>query len=267
MPEPKPIAADSWAKLRPLTAARIGLGRAGAGIPTGETLRFKLAHAQARDAVHNTLDHEKLAAELPFSVLHLHSAAIDRIEYLQRPDLGRTLSPDSRKRLQHLDLPASDLAIVIADGLSALAIQRNVVSFLKHFCPLIAPHFSLAPLVIVRQGRVAIGDEIGHLLRARAVAVFIGERPGLSSPDSLGIYLTYAPRPGLTDERRNCISNIRHAGLPHQAGAEKLAWLLHESLTRQISGINLKDEMPPTTLPLAENQPKPHLAIEASNSV
>lgn len=240
------IPTDSWSRLRQFTAARIGLGRAGAGIPTSETLSFKLAHAQARDAVHATLDFEQLGAELrllhPLPVQILKSHARDRSEYLRRPDFGRRLSDVSRQQLESLLTAEYDLAIVFADGLSALAIELNAVPFLKNLLPRIA-EFRIAPIVLVEQGRVAIGDEIGSLLRAKCVAVLIGERPGLSSPDSMGAYLTFDPKPGLTDERRNCISNIRSEGLPHEFASEKLAYLLRESLRRQISGVHLKDDM------------------------
>lgn len=249
----------SWSRLRQFTAARIGLGRAGAGIPTGETLEFKLAHAQARDAVHAALDFVKLSVELgaihPWPVMILKSHAKDRSEYLRRPDFGRRLSEDSRQHLERQPPAEYDLAIVFADGLSALAIELNAVPFLKHFLPRI-PEIRVAPIVLIEQGRVAIGDEIGSLLHARCVAVLIGERPGLSSPDSMGAYLTFDPKPGLTDERRNCISNIRTEGLPHEPASAKLAYLLRESLRRQISGVHLKDDMtlerPATSAPLAQ---------------
>jgi len=236
---------DPWSLLRRFTDARIGLGRAGAGIPTGETLDFKLAHAQARDAVHAEMDVGKLIEDLhPLhqQILTLHSAARDRSEYLRRPDLGRKLDKHSRELLAAQPQNDPDLAIVIADGLSALAIEMNVKRFLEAFLPLVGA-WKIAPLCIVREGRVASGDEVGHLLGAKAVAVLIGERPGLSSPDSMGIYLTYDPKPGLTDERRNCISNVRDAGLLHNFAAAKLAYLAGESLRRQLSGVELKDDM------------------------
>jgi ethanolamine ammonia-lyase small subunit len=237
---------DPWTSLRRFTGARIGLGRAGAGIPTGETLRFKLAHAQARDAVHAELDVAKLIEELhPLhqQVLTLHSAAKDRSEYLRRPDLGRRLDEPSRELLAAQPQNDPDLAIVIADGLSALAIEMNVKRFLEAFLPLVST-WKIAPICIVREGRVASGDEAGHLLGAKCLAMLIGERPGLSSPDSMGIYLTYGPTPGFTDERRNCISNVRDAGLSHTAAAAKLAYLAGEALRRQLSGVDLKDDMP-----------------------
>jgi ethanolamine ammonia-lyase small subunit len=238
-----------WAALKRFTDARIALGRAGAAIPTRELLAFQLAHAQARDAVHARLDFSQLADEI--SALHpapliLRSEVAERGEYLRRPDLGRRLHESSRAALQNAaSVQGCDLAIVIADGLSASAVTANAVSFLRAFLPLAAAQpLTLAPVCLVGQGRVAIGDEIGFLLNARAVVVLIGERPGLSSPDSLGAYLTYDPRPGLTDERRNCISNIRAAGLVPDQAAAKLHYLVTESLRRQISGVDLKDDMP-----------------------
>jgi len=250
------LAVDPWSRLRRFTGARIGLGRAGAGIPTAETLRFKLAHAQARDAVNAELDLARLIEELHSlhqQVLTLHSAAKSRPEYLRRPDLGRKLDEASRELLAAQPQNDPDLAIVIADGLSSLAIATNVKRFLEVFLPL-AKGWKLAPLCIVREGRVASGDEAGHLLGAKCVVVLIGERPGLSSPDSMGIYLTFAPRPGLTDERRNCISNVREAGLPHPAAAAKLAYLTNEALRRQLSGVDLKDDM------VLEDSPAPKLS-------
>ncbi|HEY4416532.1 MAG TPA: ethanolamine ammonia-lyase subunit EutC [Verrucomicrobiae bacterium] len=237
---------DSWQRLRRFTPARIGLGRAGAGILTAETLRFKLAHAQARDAVRAGL---ALGSFLPSlsplagKPILLHSAARNRSEYLRRPDLGRCLDAISRERLQLLESPVVDVALVIVDGLSALAIEKNAAPFLEYFLGL-AGTWQLAPICVVQAGRVAVGDEIGQLLQARCVVVLVGERPGLSSPDSMGIYLTFAPQPGLTDEKRNCISNVHAAGLSHPAAARKLAYLIGESLRRKISGVDLKDDLP-----------------------
>ncbi|MGC3989943.1 MAG: ethanolamine ammonia-lyase subunit EutC [Chthoniobacteraceae bacterium] len=250
------LSTDPWSRLRRFTGARIGLGRVGAGIPTAETLRFKLAHAQARDAVNAELDVACLIEDLHSlhqQVLTLHSAAKSRPEYLRRPDLGRKLDEPSRELLAAQPQTDPDLAIVIADGLSSLAIETNVKRFLQAFFPLISG-LKLAPICLVREGRVASGDEVGHLLGAKSVVMLIGERPGLSSPDSMGIYLTFAPRPGLTDERRNCISNVRDAGLPHAAAAAKLAYLTSEALRRQISGVDLKDDM------VLEDSPAPKLA-------
>ncbi len=242
---------DPWNKLRNFTAARIALGRAGQSLPTPELLRFQLAHAQARDAIYSELDTGKLKDEIIGSGLQavlLQSQAENRTVYVKRPDLGRKLDAGSVQMLNQLPKPAIpyDLSLVLADGLSAQAVQKHAPSLLSALLPqLVAPNWNLAPIVIVTGGRVAIGDQIGHLLGARMVAVLIGERPGLSSPDSLGIYLTYQPRPGLTDESRNCISNVRPEGLSSGFAAAKMYYLLTEMRTRKLSGVQLKDEMPP----------------------
>jgi len=247
------VIANPWRTLRRYTDARIGLGRTGVSQPTAEQLAFQLDHARARDAVHTPLDAAALAQAvqdgLPGAppVLHLHSAADSRARYLQRPDLGRRLDDASRQQLQALprDPAGYDLALVLADGLSSLALTQNAVPLLQAVQARLADdagQWRLAPLAIVRQGRVAIGDDIAHLLNARCVVVLIGERPGLSSPDSLGLYLTWAPRPGLSDASRNCISNVRPAGLTYDAAAFKLHYLLSEARRRQLSGVALKDE-------------------------
>lgn len=241
------VAPAGWTSLRRFTDARIALGRAGHSLPTAPHLAFQLAHAQARDAVQLAFDAHAVAAGLQalgLDVVHLHSAAADRGTYLQRPDLGRRLDGASRSVLQQRQTEPVDLAFVVGDGLSALAIHR-------HAAPLIAallPHlhnqalpWKLAPVAIVEQARVAVGDEVGAGLCARCVVVLIGERPGLSSPDSLGLYLTWQPRPGLTDAHRNCISNVRPAGLAIEAAAAKLAQLLTAARHGQISGVGLKD--------------------------
>lgn len=251
--QPGAVVENPWRRLREFTDARIGLGRAGISLPTSELLAFQLSHAQARDAVHLPLDIDALCSELAADPqlaalgepMRLHSQATDRMTYLQRPDLGRLLDDASREQLVELgcDKP-SDLAIVIVDGLSSRAIAQNAVPFLQRFMGLLAselPERSLAPLTIVEQGRVAIGDDVGALLNARAVLLLIGERPGLSSPDSLGLYLTWSPKPGLTDASRNCISNVRPAGLPHVEGAKRALYLLREAQRLKLSGVNLKD--------------------------
>jgi ethanolamine ammonia-lyase small subunit len=243
------VTPNPWGSLRRFTAARIALGRSGVSQPTAPQLEFQLAHARARDAVHLALDHaalgDALRAATGLPCLPLHSAAVSRDIYLQRPDLGRRLDDASRRALleRPRDGAGYDLAFVIADGLSALAIEQNVRPFLTALMArLAAESWSLAPLSIVRQGRVAVGDEVGELLGARAVLVLIGERPGLSSPDSMGLYLTWAPRVGLSDAARNCISNVRPAGLTYDDAAFKLHYLLSESRRRQLSGVALKDE-------------------------
>jgi len=259
MNDPRPpVTANPWAALRQFTDARIALGRAGVSLPTAAHLDFQLAHAQARDAVHLALDTTTLAqmldAALPNPVAPcqiLHSAAADRQLYLQRPDLGRRLDAASRERLSALPRPASaasserpyDLALVVVDGLSALAIAQNAAPFLSQLQERLAlARLAIAPICIVEQGRVAVGDEVAELLGAKAVVVLIGERPGLSSPDSMGLYLTWKPRVGLTDANRNCISNVRPAGLRYEDAADKLAYLLAQAQQRQLSGVELKDE-------------------------
>jgi ethanolamine ammonia-lyase small subunit len=243
------VVANPWSELRRFTAARIALGRAGVSMPTNPQLAFQLAHAQARDAVNVELDAAGLAglltAALGLPCLALHSAAPDRPTYLRRPDLGRMLDAQSRSTVDALDRPRApyDIGFVIADGLSALAIERHALPFLR--CWIEAPAaagLSMAPLVIVRQGRVALGDEVAQLLGVQLVVVMIGERPGLSSPDSMGLYLTWQPRVGMTDERRNCISNVRLAGLGYEEAARKLHYLAAEARRRGLSGVALKDD-------------------------
>jgi ethanolamine ammonia-lyase small subunit len=235
---------DPWEQLRSCTNARIALGRAGASLPSAELLRFGLAHAQARDAVHCPLDCNALQQELAvanFYSLRVHSKADSRHTYLLRPDLGRRLDDDSKTLLARAPR-ASELVIVRADGLSATAVQRHAVPLLKVLRGKTAFEWDTTPLVIAQQGRVALGDEIGAALGAKIVAVLIGERPGLSSPDSLGIYLTYAPRIGRMDSERNCISNVRPEGLSYEAAGHKLAFLIKYSLQMQQSGVLLKDD-------------------------
>jgi ethanolamine ammonia-lyase small subunit len=220
--------------LRSFTPARVALGRTGHSLPTAELLRFQLDHARARDAVFEELD----PSWIPYEHVVLHSAAHDRAIYLRRPDLGRQLSEDSRGLLVRGDY---DAAIVIADGLSAKAIHRHAPGLLAELLPRLA-EWKLAPIVVVVQGRVAIGDEIGEAMGARMAAVMIGERPGLSSPDSLGVYLTWGPRVGRTDAERNCISNIRTEGLSYAAAAGTLAFLMREARVRKVSGVALKED-------------------------
>ena len=266
MTERKPAVTENpWRRLSAWTDARIGLGRAGVSLPTREMLSFQLAHAQARDAVHLPLDTAALMTELaelgerrnallPHEPVHLQSQASDRITYLQRPDLGRRLSQSSCEALDGLghtgDSPV-DLALVIADGLSSYGVQKNAVGFIEALLADLEADdqtWELAPLIVVSQGRVAIGDDVGHRLNARCVAVLIGERPGLSSPDSLGLYLTWAPRPGLTDASRNCISNVRTAGLSPEDASRRLLYLLKEARREKVSGVSLKDRSEETVI-------------------
>jgi ethanolamine ammonia-lyase small subunit len=230
---------DIVRSLRQYTSARVGLNRAGSGLATGEILDFQLAHAQARDAVHATLDVPSLLSglrerQLPFCVLR--SAAPDRSSYLRHPDLGRALSSESAAMLA---AAPCDIVFVIADGLSALAVARHALPLLDEVLR-INQHWSVGPVCVVEQGRVAIGDAIGVALPAKISVVLIGERPGLSSPDSLGVYITWAPRPGRTDAERNCISNVRPEGLEYAAAAKMLAFYLREALRQELTGIGLK---------------------------
>lgn len=246
---------NPWLELRRLTPARIALGRTGTSVPTGAQLDFQFAHAQARDAVHLPFDHAGLGAQLAErgreSVL-LHSAATDRNSYLQRPDLGRKLSDESAQTLRAFAQAhpgGVDLAIVVADGLSALAVHRHTMPFLERMEEQItAEGWSVSPVILVEQGRVAVADEIGERLGAKMVVILIGERPGLSSPDSLGLYFTYNPKVGLTDAYRNCISNVRLEGLSYGMAAHRLLYLMREACRRQLSGVNLKDEAQVQTL-------------------
>jgi len=243
---------DIWRTLRTLTPARIALGRSGSALTTDEVLRFGLAHARARDAVHVALDVAQLQRDLGaagFDSVRVHSAAADRVQYLLRPDLGRRLGAGDRELLQTASMNAADavdVCLVLADGLSACAVQRHALPVLQAFRALAQGRWTLAPVIIAEQGRVALGDEIGECLQASLVAVLIGERPGLSAPDSLGIYLTHDPRVGRTDAERNCLSNIRPEGLPYAEAARRLAWLVQEALRRQLTGVALKDETEPT---------------------
>ncbi len=244
VPPPEAAGDALWPALRAHTPARIGLGRVGASLPTHEVLRFGLAHAQARDAVHHPLDAPALAEQLAadgFRVLQARSQAPDRPTYLRRPDLGRQLDPDDLQALRG-ERPAPELAIVIADGLSAIALERHALPLLQALREACPGDWPRTPVVIVEQGRVAVGDPIGQALKARLVIVLIGERPGLSSPDSLGIYFTFAPRPGRRDSERNCISNVRPQGLPIAQAAARLGYLVQKALREGHSGVRLKDD-------------------------
>jgi len=244
---------DCWEKLRQFTNARIGLGRVGTSIPTAELLRFQLSHAQAIDAVHVPLDINKLCEQFDQSAVlkpylpiqKLHSKARDRIEYLQRPDLGRQLSEESISSLQPSDKERYDLVFVLADGLSSYAISHHAKAFLELLISRLNEQsikkWNIAPICVVQQGRVAVGDDICEALNAKQVVLLIGERPGLSSPDSMGLYLTWNAKRGIEDSLRNCISNIRPEGLKYQAAVHKGHYLLTESSRRELSGVNLKD--------------------------
>jgi ethanolamine ammonia-lyase small subunit len=231
--------------LRELTPARVGLGRSGASMPTDALLAFTLDHARARDAVHTAFDTPHLVAGLAglgLQVSEVSSQAGNRRDYLRRPDLGRMLDPDSRRALELQD-GANELVIVIGDGLSPAAVNVHAVELVRHLVPrLTEAGIPFGSAVVATGARVALGDEIGAMLGARMVAMLIGERPGLSAPDSLGAYLTFAPRIGLTDEKRNCVSNIHAAGLSNDEAAFKIAWLVREGIARGVTGVALKDE-------------------------
>lgn len=239
------VITDPWQPLQSLTAARIALGRTGVSIPLREALNFKLAHAHARDAVYSSLDAHTLHTALEsfdLPIHHLRSAVTNREEYLKRPDRGRRLDTVSVHTLTALGHTPSDIAFVLADGLSATAINRHAIPVLQNIiADLRRKAISIAPLCVVEQGRVAIGDEIGQLLCAKIVVILIGERPGLTSPDSMGAYITYNPTVGLTDESRNCISNIRPEGLCYTDAANKIVYLVQEALRLKLSGVELKD--------------------------
>lgn len=246
-PDRRPGPAETlWAKLADLTPARIGLGRTGASQPTREVLRFQLAHAAARDAIHVPLDLaslEEQVAALGCEALPLRSDATERSVYLRRPDLGRRLSPESAALLDAQEGKGCDIVIVVADGLSSRAVAANAVPLLAHL-KAYAAHFglSLAPVVVAQGARVALGDEIGQRLGAKLCIMLIGERPGLSAPDSLGAYITFAPRVGASDADRNCVSNIRSGGLDAVAAGYKIAWLVRQAFALLLSGTRLKDE-------------------------
>jgi ethanolamine ammonia-lyase small subunit len=232
-----------WETLRKLTQARIGLGRAGYAIPTREHLKFQLDHARARDAVHWKWDVEKFQKKLKSSKIEstvLKTQVANRLEYLTRPDLGKVLDRQFKK----IKSTKPDIAIVISNGLSSSAVENHGLSFLKHLLDeLRESDFSLSPVYLVENARVALSDVIGNELRSKMVLMIIGERPGLSSFDSLALYLTFAPRPGNTDAARNCISNIRPPeGLSYKSAVRKTLFLVNEAFRRKFSGVDLKEE-------------------------
>lgn len=239
-------APDPWLDLRRHTPARIALGRSGNSLPTAEWLRLGAAHAQARDAVHLPFDSDAVSAELALqgiAPLVVESAAGDRATHLRRPDLGRRLSPRSAALLADRGAGQGGVAVVVGDGLSARAVHAHAAALLGALQPLLAAQGQpVGAVVLAHQARVALGDEVGALLHEPAVLVLIGERPGLSSPDSLGAYLTWAPRAGRSDAERNCVSNIRPEGLAVAAAADRIAWLLGAARRLGCTGVGLKDE-------------------------
>jgi ethanolamine ammonia-lyase small subunit len=263
------IIPDPWTTLRRHTTARIALGRAGGSLPTNEVLKFAMDHAAARDAVAAELDSDELELELQplgLPIIRVESDAPDRLSYLQRPDLGRRLNDSSRSRLSPhppgedspllsplppgegrvrvLSDSAYDLVLIIADGLSAFATITQSPPLLRALLPMLQneSHLALAPIILARHARVAIEDEIGAILNARCAVILLGERPGLGSADSLGAYLVYNPRVGNTDALRNCVSNIRDAGLKPIDAARTIHHLIVQSITRRLSGVGLKDD-------------------------
>lgn len=239
---------DHWQFLQNYTPARIARGRAGHSFPTSELLKFQADHAQARDAVYSVLDIplliDSLKSDLDLPIITLKSKVENRSEYLQRPDLGRTLSQESRELLQAMKIEESDVCFVVVDGLSADAINQNTPPVLKNIIAKLKKiNWKIAPICLVEQGRVAVADEIGYLLKSKIVVVLIGERPGLTSPNSMGAYITFNPQVGITDESRNCVSNIRPEGMSSEAAAQKILYLLTEMKVKKISGVNLKDEV------------------------
>jgi len=244
--ERQDTAESAWAALRRFTPARVALGRAGGSLPTSALLDLRLAHARARDALARTLDEDNFVREIGVacgcSVLRLRTAAADLQEYLRRPELGRRLSAESAAALKE-QRGDWDLAVIVSEGLSPLALQRHAAGVLRELWPMLKRDgWRVAPLCFVRRGRVAVEDEIGACLGTSVAVMLLGERPGLLSPDSLGAYLVYEPRPGKTDAERNCVSNINAHGLTHSDAARKLHWLLSEARRKRISGVRLKDE-------------------------
>jgi len=264
--QPHEVHQDPWAKLRQFTDARIGLGRAGTSLPTSELLRFQLSHAQAIDAVHVPLDVDKLSEQFQQSSVlspylpmqRLHSKATDRMEYLQRPDLGRQLDSTSIEALKALNEETYDLVFVLADGLSSYAISHHAKNFVELFISRLQEEspkqLKIAPICVVQQGRVAVGDDVCEALNAKQVVLLIGERPGLSSPDSMGLYLTWGAQRGMEDSMRNCISNIRPEGLKYQAAVHKSIYLLNESRRLALTGVNLKDRSEDSLLETEQTQ-------------
>jgi ethanolamine ammonia-lyase small subunit len=238
---------DEWTSFKKHTAARIALGRTGVSVPLKELLEFKAAHAMAREAVYSSLDHAQIKAgveSLGLESIELRSRATTRQHYLQTPNLGRQLDEESATTLSQMRNKGYRVCFCITDGLSGTATNQHAIHVLSLIVKkLQQAKMTIAPVASIEQGRVAIADEVGHQLKAEVSVILIGERPGLSSPDSLGIYLTYDPKPGKTDESRNCISNVRQQGLPYELAADKLFYLITQSLTLQYSGVNLKDNM------------------------
>ena len=237
---------DPWEGLKQFTDARIALGRSGCSILTDEYLRFSLAHARACDTIKMPFDRQmvrKRLEDMGLDVEFAESAAASRDIFIRRPDFGRRLSETSRERLKKLKYPGADVLIVIGDGLSSKAVHKQAVPLIQEFLPYMKElGLSVGPVVLAKQSRVALGDDIAEVMHCGLVVMLIGERPGLSSPDSLGIYMTYKPFAGRLESERNCISNVRPEGLSYERAAFKLAWLVEMAYDLQVSGTKLKDK-------------------------
>lgn len=237
---------DPWEELKQFTDARIALGRSGCSILTDEYLRFSLAHARACDTIKMPFDRQmvrKRLEDMGLDVEFAESAAASRDIFIRRPDFGRRLSETSRERLKKLKYPGADVLIVIGDGLSSKAVHKQAVPLIQEFLPYMKElGLSVGPVVLAKQSRVALGDDIAEVMHCGLVVMLIGERPGLSSPDSLGIYMTYKPFAGRLESERNCISNVRPEGLSYERAAFKLAWLVEMAYDLQVSGTKLKDK-------------------------
>ena len=269
---PEPDLTRPSLNLRDLTPARVSLPRTGVSLRTPEVLDFALAHAQARDAVYATLAVPSLLQSLRqrgLETILVHSAAPDRPTYIRRPDLGRILTPESLERLHPAaPTPEPRLTILLSDGLSALATNRHAIDLLDALLPKLHPHFSLTPIILAEQARVALGDPIAAALQANITLMLIGERPGLTSPDSLGAYLTWIPptnpHPHITDADRNCVSNIRTEGLDYATAADRIAFLCHQAHALQLTGTTLKEAFQP--LLAKEESPPPPQSLPALGS-
>ena len=236
---------DPWLKLKEFTDARIALGRTGCSLPTDEWLGFSLAHARARDSINMPFERDKIARQLhdiDMDVVYAESSASSRAAFVRRPDLGRHLSDESRSQLEKMNYKGADVLIVIGDGLSSKAVHKQAVPLIREFLPYMQElGMSVGPVVLANESRVALGDDIAEEMHCGLVAMLIGERPGLSSPDSLGVYMTYKPFAGRLESERNCISNIRPEGLSYERAAFKLAWLVEMAYEKNVSGTALKD--------------------------
>jgi ethanolamine ammonia-lyase small subunit len=237
---------DCWGELREFTDARIALGRTGYSVPTSEYLKFSLAHAMARDTIHTPFDRDTIAEKLTrmgLSTVNVESSAANRSIFLTRPDLGRRLSDKSRERLDAIKDKGADVLLVIGDGLSSKAVHKQAVPLIQHLLPYLNElNLTLGPVILAKQSRVALADDIAEIMHCKLVVILIGERPGLSSPDSLGAYMTYKPYWGRLESERNCISNIRPAGLSYPRAAFKLGWLIEAAFSLHKSGTALKDQ-------------------------